>query len=133
MAMNAAAVQKPIRPLVPKFAIKHYQYIRHAMPTLVPMIEDFEDKSLGKQRLRSDIFKFPKVGVGVRSERVGAVKSDTKRDQNEQGYCFSSLLRGNSGVPSSIFSGIIRPTTSLQNSSNVKLFLPTLRCRNKRA
>jgi hypothetical protein len=38
--MNAAAVQAPIRPLMPKYAIKHYRFMRLAMPNLMPPFED---------------------------------------------------------------------------------------------
>lgn len=40
--MNAAAVAEAIRSLVPKYAIKHYRYIRHSMPKLIPSIDEFE-------------------------------------------------------------------------------------------
>jgi len=42
LGLNAAAIQWPIRPLIPKYAIKHYRFVRHAMPSLIPAIEEFE-------------------------------------------------------------------------------------------
>lgn len=44
LALNAAAIQQPIRPLVPNYAIVHYRHIRHSMPLLIPKIDEFEQR-----------------------------------------------------------------------------------------
>ncbi|KAI6192311.1 hypothetical protein M3Y97_00323500 [Aphelenchoides bicaudatus] len=57
LAMNAAAVQPPIRPLMPKYAMKHYRFMRLAMPDVMPALECDIDGEFSKDSITNQVAK----------------------------------------------------------------------------
>ncbi|KAF7638734.1 hypothetical protein Mgra_00001815 [Meloidogyne graminicola] len=103
--LNAASQYSVICSLIPNYVLKHYRYLKRVWPTLIPLIEEFEDKKrpliesptasneVGKLWTSPGISSQNCVEKSIKSIRVF---EPTKEFQNNE------IIRFIAGLPTSI-------------------------------